>query len=244
MFNVLANYLLGHSDHEQQQQQQAGGVEGRNIRLTSLESEDDWVLVERDSAGNSEVDSSSSIDSLDSCGATSNPRRPTMTPRVLTRSSSTSSLPCSGTGMEESWFVTPPPCFTSAGPIHMETSPLENLLIEHPSMSVYQHSAQSALVALRHNSAPVLPSGVSADEEQEELGQVLEEVIVRRVEEDGFRDGQVQHVPLRNRVNIIGQQEQQWLKNKQAQKVSTIFLLPLLISIPFLLTLWHTEFFT
>lgn len=34
--------------------------------------------------------------------------------------------------MEESWFVTPPPCFTSIGPIHMETSPFENLLIEHP----------------------------------------------------------------------------------------------------------------
>ncbi|XP_044313623.1 uncharacterized protein LOC108052045 isoform X1 [Drosophila rhopaloa] len=39
--------------------------------------------------------------------------------------------------MEESWYVTPPPCFTSIGPINMETSPFENLLIEHPSMSVY-----------------------------------------------------------------------------------------------------------
>ncbi|XP_018422730.1 PREDICTED: tumor protein p53-inducible nuclear protein 1 [Nanorana parkeri] len=41
--------------------------------------------------------------------------------------------------MEESWFVTPPPCFT-AGELttnEVETSPLENLLIEHPSMSVY-----------------------------------------------------------------------------------------------------------
>lgn len=34
--------------------------------------------------------------------------------------------------MEESWFVTPPSCFTSQGPVNMETSPLENLLIEHP----------------------------------------------------------------------------------------------------------------
>lgn len=41
--------------------------------------------------------------------------------------------------MEESWFVTPPPCFT-AGDLttnEVETSPMENLLIEHPSMSVY-----------------------------------------------------------------------------------------------------------
>ncbi|XP_023304051.2 uncharacterized protein LOC111685992 isoform X1 [Lucilia cuprina] len=47
------------------------------------------------------------------------------------------------TKMDESWFVTPPPCFTSIGPINMETSPYENLLIEHPSMSVY-HSIKTA----------------------------------------------------------------------------------------------------
>ncbi|XP_075069924.1 tumor protein p53-inducible nuclear protein 1 [Mixophyes fleayi] len=41
--------------------------------------------------------------------------------------------------LEESWFVTPPPCFTAGEltTIEVETSPLENLLIEHPSMSVY-----------------------------------------------------------------------------------------------------------
>lgn len=44
--------------------------------------------------------------------------------------------------MDESWFVTPPSCFTSQGPVNMETSPLENLLIEHPSMSVY-HGVRS-----------------------------------------------------------------------------------------------------
>lgn len=47
----------------------------------------------------------------------------------------------------ESWLVTPPPCFTAGGPSEMpHPSPLENLLIEHPSMSVYglrprEHSA-------------------------------------------------------------------------------------------------------
>eukprot|EP00079_Xenopus_tropicalis_P008459 XP_002931577.1 PREDICTED: tumor protein p53-inducible nuclear protein 1 [Xenopus tropicalis] len=41
--------------------------------------------------------------------------------------------------MEESWFVTPPPCFTAGELTSMavKTSPMENLLIEHPSMSVY-----------------------------------------------------------------------------------------------------------
>ena len=41
-------------------------------------------------------------------------------------------------GIEESWFVTPPPCFNSlSNPIIIETTPFENLLIEHPSMSVF-----------------------------------------------------------------------------------------------------------
>lgn len=40
--------------------------------------------------------------------------------------------------MDESWYVTPPACFTRASPVHVETSPLEDLLIEHPSMSVYR----------------------------------------------------------------------------------------------------------
>ncbi|KAM5158032.1 tumor protein p53-inducible nuclear protein 1 [Mantella aurantiaca] len=41
--------------------------------------------------------------------------------------------------MEESWFITPPPCFTAIDLTtnEVETSPMENLLIEHPSMSVY-----------------------------------------------------------------------------------------------------------
>ncbi|XP_029467081.1 tumor protein p53-inducible nuclear protein 2 isoform X2 [Rhinatrema bivittatum] len=48
--------------------------------------------------------------------------------------------PCS---MDESWFVTPPPCFTAEGPgpVSVESSPLEDLLIEHPSMSVYVTSS-------------------------------------------------------------------------------------------------------
>lgn len=43
--------------------------------------------------------------------------------------------------LEESWFITPPPCFTghSNQPVLLKTNPLEDLLIEHPSMSVYAH---------------------------------------------------------------------------------------------------------
>lgn len=45
------------------------------------------------------------------------------------------------TALEESWYVTPPACFTRAAPANVETSPLEDLLIEHPSMSVYRATA-------------------------------------------------------------------------------------------------------
>ncbi|XP_041060811.1 tumor protein p53-inducible nuclear protein 2 isoform X1 [Carcharodon carcharias] len=64
---------------------------------------------------------SSSLESLCHCGSSSSPPQ---------------SLPCT---LEESWFVTPPPCFTAEGQdeVQVESSPLENLLIEHPSMSVY-----------------------------------------------------------------------------------------------------------
>uniref|UniRef100_A0A8C5NKW6 Tumor protein p53 inducible nuclear protein 2 n=1 Tax=Junco hyemalis TaxID=40217 RepID=A0A8C5NKW6_JUNHY len=42
-------------------------------------------------------------------------------------------------GASMSWFVTPPPCFTAEepGPDGVGSSPMEDLLIEHPSMSVY-----------------------------------------------------------------------------------------------------------
>lgn len=51
-------------------------------------------------------------------------------PHKESRSSSKSSL-C---GMEESWYITPPPCFVS-GPYETKPSSLENLLIEQPGVS-------------------------------------------------------------------------------------------------------------
>lgn len=65
--------------------------------------------------------------------------------------------------MEESWFITPPPCFTAGGltTIKVETSPLENLLIEHPSMSVYA-------VHNTHHSLNKTNCGGEEEEEEEE----------------------------------------------------------------------------
>ena len=42
-------------------------------------------------------------------------------------------------GLDESWLVTPPACFTAESPDSsmLASHPMEDLLIEHPSMSVY-----------------------------------------------------------------------------------------------------------
>ncbi|XP_068195928.1 tumor protein p53-inducible nuclear protein 2 isoform X2 [Antennarius striatus] len=99
--------------------------------------------------------------SLSDLGATSPmtlPRRakqttPSSTPSVSPGSESE----CGGSGgssrastergcMDESWFVTPPPCFTAEGAT-AEASPMEDLLIEHPSMSVYVSSNNLSLVS-------------------------------------------------------------------------------------------------
>ncbi|XP_035500749.1 uncharacterized protein LOC118316736 isoform X2 [Scophthalmus maximus] len=76
------------------------------------------------------------------------PRRARLsTPYSTPSMSPVSGSECGGSGgssragsergcMDESWFVTPPPCFTAEGAT-AEASPMEDLLIEHPSMSVY-----------------------------------------------------------------------------------------------------------
>lgn len=113
--------------------------------------------------------------------------------------------------MDESWFVTPPPCFTSTGPIQMRTSPLENLLIEHPSMSVYHfHPSRRhlpvALAATRSTSAA--STGV------EEAAEVIVEVI-----EDVRQELVVENRMPRLTCWPVLQHEQQYLKSNRAQKV-------------------------
>lgn len=69
------------------------------------------------------------------------------------------------TAMDESWYVTPPACFTRTGPIHMETSPLEDLLIEHPSMSVYRATAAPPIVP---DTPPPTPDAPDVEQDEPE----------------------------------------------------------------------------
>ncbi|NXA73550.1 T53I2 protein, partial [Thryothorus ludovicianus] len=68
--------------------------------------------------------------------------------------------------MDESWFVTPPPCFTAEepGPDGVGSSPMEDLLIEHPSMSVYVTSTLEVDgEGPEDDAAEVYPGGLHRD---------------------------------------------------------------------------------
>ncbi|CAH1371986.1 hypothetical protein MTP99_013484 [Tenebrio molitor] len=195
-------------------------------RLTASEPEDDWVLVDHrddDSEGNSKSSSVESLLSVDDDDGIliveDSPERVVVVnrnhhpvPALLSRTnasspppSSSTSLPCSP--METSWFLTPPPCFISQGPVHMETSPLENLLIEHPSMSVYVHHA-------RRHEAEVEPVAEVEEEADDD------EVVVMLAEAGGDDVVVVRRAAHLNRVHVLRQQQEQLrLRSNNAQKV-------------------------
>ncbi|XP_068985262.1 tumor protein p53-inducible nuclear protein 2 isoform X3 [Bombus flavifrons] len=119
MLSSLANYLLGGNISGAQDSRQESNNETPEshpvmARLSQVEIEgDDWILIDR---ADNPASSTTFFDSI---------------------------LVDGTSALEESWYVTPPACFTRAGPVNVETSPLEDLLIEHPSMSVYRATAPS-----------------------------------------------------------------------------------------------------
>ncbi|XP_017478676.1 PREDICTED: uncharacterized protein LOC108368340 isoform X1 [Rhagoletis zephyria] len=96
--------------------------------------------------------------------------------------------------MVDSWYLTPPPCFTSDGPIHMEVSPLENLLIEHPSMSVY-HSIRSMQKATE--------SFVNFDLKENELSQIQKHPQVVKISQISKQKEKENVKPLTSSKTIV-----------------------------------------
>lgn len=186
MLQSWANYLLGSS--EESQRTMAEGVSGEeNTHPSNLDvllrgdleenMDEDWVLI----SAESDEDSLDDIEVLNDHEVRVR-RVPSV--RALTRTSSSSSLHSNDIDVEESWFLTPPPCFTSTGPSNMRISPFENLLIEHPSMSVYNHAPTRRQLIREILSSPVRETPSESDQEEDELEveDVDEEVaIVRRV---------------------------------------------------------------
>lgn len=159
MFNGLFSSLFGKSkesnnfDVESENNQQPQSTDVRdtknisveeNVRVILLDEDKDWLLVERENpeetfvadnkvtANNLQLVPFKSIlshlsavkENDENCMLSANLPSLTLYPNT----------------MDESWFLTPPSCFSSAS-IQLEASPLENLLIEHPlmSMSVYHN---------------------------------------------------------------------------------------------------------
>lgn len=131
--------------------------------------DDDWILidVEKDKQKENEIQPNEKASSLivpntaqaqcqqvDQTKPSLSPAEPSEGP---TESSLSPTPVQAGHIMEESWFITPPPCFINhSNQINIETTPFENLLIEHPSMSVFGPSLP------RTTSLSSLPSSLSS----------------------------------------------------------------------------------
>lgn len=83
--------------------------------------------------------------------------------------------------MDDSWFLTPPECFSSLSSIQLETSPLENLLIEHPSMSVYYNYRRGSMHSINHGETIddlVVIELSQNDEEEDQMEKVKIDILL------------------------------------------------------------------
>ncbi|XP_022904109.1 uncharacterized protein [Onthophagus taurus] len=232
MFGQLVNYLLGTTNTttptvniRPDQQPPNLSTEPSRVAPLVLEEDDGWLLVDRDSEGNSvgtvdddDLEDTDLDDLIDPIHDLEDPELDRLVvPSEMTRSESSSS---SHAAMEESWYITPPPCFTSTGTVVMETSPLENLLIEHPSISVYRHHPNPQHPHFRILSQQLRERSSEVEDDEDE------EVDVVNVEDDfvEIEDRLLWREPVRRRRmrhvdEVLRQQDVQRVRTKSAQRV-------------------------
>lgn len=166
MFTGLTTLLFGSPERQEPIDQEPSSLKSKCPRkLKTKEDDDGWVVVtdkkrrearssntvvaepaeathisddsEEEWETNMSMSLNSSTDQLP--GEVPESVAPSPVPPV---SCPTPSTPSSLTQLDPdgSWYLTPPPCFTAGSGAGNSTfvSPMENLLIEHPSMSVYQ----------------------------------------------------------------------------------------------------------
>jgi len=167
MFNSLFNSLFGkskdnnssnlddQSDFKQSDQQNDFHETDSNVTAILLEEDKDWLFVEKEGE-----------DDSNSIGKATNNLQLVPFKNILSHLGSisendencflTANLPSIyPNSMDDSWFLTPPECFTSVSSIQLESSPLENLLIEHPSMSVYYNFRRGPLNSITNNNEAI-----------------------------------------------------------------------------------------
>ncbi|XP_066421378.1 tumor protein p53-inducible nuclear protein 1 isoform X2 [Molothrus aeneus] len=163
MFQRLNNMLVGEIDSLSSQEPEFSEKE-----------DDEWILVDFiDTCTNCSMEEA---DLVEASATDSSPVFSCLSSPLehLPEASESCFIQFESCPMEESWFITPPPCFTAGGltTIKVETSPMENLLIEHPSMSVYAvhntcHSLNEAACGDEEFHSP----GSPRQEAQNEMGQ-------------------------------------------------------------------------
>lgn len=120
-------------------------------------------------------------------------------------------MACSG----ESWLVTPPPCFTAGGQSEerVEASPMENLLIEHPSMSVYGPRGRNSSTGVESDlSESSNDTDTAAGQERPPQTQAVHRCSPRRPQAVAQRAGLIAHVQT---VKIV----QQAVKQKERRQI-------------------------
>lgn len=119
MFSALTSLIWG------TEQEPVDNVETTNQNIDEhLEVENEWIYIQPKEKPNS--------------------RKHKLRTAHFDDAASTTSEASTTAGMEESWLVTPPQCFNDKLKRNRtEFSPMENLLIEHPSMSIYHGNDES-----------------------------------------------------------------------------------------------------
>lgn len=148
---------------------------------TEQDIDDDWILIDVPNDDNYKSSKAEQSDGKLSSNSANYETTTNRVPQTLNTSDAQQTIdhsdddlndicPNGGQAMEESWFVTPPPCFNSLSqPIMIETTPLENLLIEHPSMSVFGPSLPPIGHRSSHLDSPQLPPDMSSNQLTEPL---------------------------------------------------------------------------
>ncbi|XP_068275712.1 tumor protein p53-inducible nuclear protein 2 isoform X1 [Nyctibius grandis] len=127
MFQRLTNFFFSDSNTPE-------GLEEPKPFVEEEEEEDGWLII--DLAGSRAHPGAARRGGAGGTGRSARSRPAPPGPPPPLAAPPAPAGPCL---MDESWFVTPPPCFTAEGPgpSGVGSSPMEDLLIEHPSMSVY-----------------------------------------------------------------------------------------------------------
>lgn len=122
--------------------------------------------------------------------------------------------------LEESWYVTPPPCFEASGlsPEVLEASPMEDLLIEHPSMSVYGPGIRRYSLSSASRNSSAARNGEEVVERREPRRTVQFQAQLELIEKRRQTEPPLQGSVRANRKNLKKQNMVQFQNNSRSKR--------------------------